>query len=743
MLKWKITCLALMVCFAARVQAQDDSYTSRVQRYIKQYKSLAISEQKRSGIPAAITLGQGILETQAGASELATGANNHFGIKCKKEWKGETFAHTDDAPNECFRKYPKAEDSYRDHSDYLKSSARYASLFKLSETDYAGWAVGLKKCGYATNPRYAQQLIKIIEDFKLQDFTYAGMDNDEEYQHDGTASSKAGSRTPAIMDDDDPVLVRAKLQSPSSPAAAAAIQAAATPPVTASAAGPKNAPPPKQQAITTVQRTNTTSEQQEAKQIQATNRTLDNAKPVTVNGLKAVYAFKGELPFQYALKFNIRYEHLLEMNDLPDAPLASNMFIYLERKNVKGQQAYHIVKTGETMAEIAQLEGVQLRRMMAMNHIDANEEPVAGTQLYLQDNAPRKPQVTTSKNGAEQNGAFLADMGRPSTQGSNYIDKNTIEQGNPALKDDGLLKRQPANRNADVPAASPASENKPAQSIATIKTNNVQPEATSPQAALPVTAAEKPAPAAPVAANYEPPAPKAKPASERPAPATAATGSPSMLKPAFHPMAGNTPKVTNAENKTVTPAATTTASQPVAPPEVTEDNKTQEPLSATVTAPVSSPKAEPIGELKKRESAVPVVVETKPAPMPAVAEVKTEVAAATEKPAEAVTEHKQAATVNPPQEEEPMDELDRLKARLDRVVYVNDKKVAAVNNQNTTGSNMASAASVDKTKYYTVRDGDTAFSIARDNNISMKQLMDWNDLNFEQIKVGQKLRVKE
>src|ERR1700761_7108128 len=158
MQKWIISCITMLLCVVANVRAQD-TYADKVAQYINQYKSLAIAEQKRSGVPASVILGQGILETDAGCSELVTGANNHFGIKCKKEWTGETFAHTDDAPNECFRKYKCAEDSYKDHSEYLRTSARYADLFKLSKTDYAAWAFGLKRCGYATSPTYAKRLI--------------------------------------------------------------------------------------------------------------------------------------------------------------------------------------------------------------------------------------------------------------------------------------------------------------------------------------------------------------------------------------------------------------------------------------------------------------------------------------------------------------------------------------------------------------------------------------------------------
>ena len=137
-----------------------------------------MQEQKRSGIPASITLAQGIHETSAGNSELATNANNHFGIKCKKSWTGETYSYTDDAPDECFRKYGSPEQSYVDHSDYLSTSPRYAVLFTYKPTDYASWAHGLKKCGYATNPRYAQILIRLVEEYQLQEYTYAAINGD-------------------------------------------------------------------------------------------------------------------------------------------------------------------------------------------------------------------------------------------------------------------------------------------------------------------------------------------------------------------------------------------------------------------------------------------------------------------------------------------------------------------------------------------------------------------------------------
>lgn len=137
--------------------------------FIRKYKHIAISEMERTGIPASITLAQGILESGCGESELAVNANNHFGIKCH-DWTGETYTMDDDTRNECFRKYKTPEQSWIDHSEFLMSRPRYAGLFKLKTTDYKAWAKGLKAAGYATNPKYADLLIKIIEEEGLHKY---------------------------------------------------------------------------------------------------------------------------------------------------------------------------------------------------------------------------------------------------------------------------------------------------------------------------------------------------------------------------------------------------------------------------------------------------------------------------------------------------------------------------------------------------------------------------------------------
>lgn len=142
-----------------------------IRQYIATYKNIAMQEMIRTGVPASITLAQGIHETGAGQSVLVKKSNNHFGIKCKTGWTGPSVSHDDDARGECFRKYEDPIESYKDHSDFLKDRKHYASLFLLDPLDYEGWARGLKKAGYATNPKYPQILIRLIEDYNLQDYT--------------------------------------------------------------------------------------------------------------------------------------------------------------------------------------------------------------------------------------------------------------------------------------------------------------------------------------------------------------------------------------------------------------------------------------------------------------------------------------------------------------------------------------------------------------------------------------------
>lgn len=158
--------LCILCCLLVQGQVRNKQYEA----YIKKYRDIAVEEMRKYHIPASITLAQGLLESGAGQSTLARKSNNHFGIKCGGDWDGKSVRYDDDARNECFRAYKHPKQSYEDHSKFLASRSRYAFLFKLKITDYKGWAKGLKKAGYATDRRYAQRLIDIIELYDLHQY---------------------------------------------------------------------------------------------------------------------------------------------------------------------------------------------------------------------------------------------------------------------------------------------------------------------------------------------------------------------------------------------------------------------------------------------------------------------------------------------------------------------------------------------------------------------------------------------
>jgi LysM repeat protein len=318
------------------------TYEERVKTYIAQYSNWAMQEQMRVGIPASVTLAQGIYETGAGSSELATIANNHFGIKCKKAWTGETFAHTDDAPNECFRKYASAYQSYMDHSNYLSTEKRYQILFTYGLDDYKAWCRGLKQCGYATNPKYAQLIINLIEKYNLDRFT---------------DSASILNNSPAIEENN-------KSHGPSV------------------------------SLIDYQQIYNIDTPEIILEQEPDVIDNLLNFEGVTkVNNLNAFVARKGETLLEYAFKYNIRYQKLLDINDLEDGPLPFSMYIYLEKKHLKGDHAYYIVKEHETLLQIAQTEGIQLKQLRLLNNLNEDEEVLPGEKLNLQIAIAKKPKT--------------------------------------------------------------------------------------------------------------------------------------------------------------------------------------------------------------------------------------------------------------------------------------------------------------------------------------------------------------
>ena len=392
-----LSCVAMLLFFAVRVAAQDD-YNTRAKQYVEKYAQLAIEEQRISHIPACITLGQGILETEAGNSELMTQANNHFGIKCKNGWTGETFLHTDDAKDECFKKYKSAEDSYRDHSQHLKINPRYSSLFTISLTNYTAWAHGLKRCGYATDPQYAPRLIKIIEDFNLQQYTYAAMDSTRDI-----AEQKVIEQQTPVAPNPTLVDVRTDTAKPKT-----TVNKQETDPLKSTADSARNFITHTETIVAAV----------------TAQADFDSTEIVKVNGLKAFYAHKGDMLLQYAMKYNVRYSKLLEINDMVDGPVPADSYIYLEKKLSAGINAQHTVAYGETLWVIAQKEGIQLKKLTALNLLSTDDIPATGAVLQLQFPAAKKPATMLAATTAHKNNSIIiinADDKAIATQDSDYI----------------------------------------------------------------------------------------------------------------------------------------------------------------------------------------------------------------------------------------------------------------------------------------------------------------------------------
>lgn len=181
MKRYILIIIAALISIGTTIAAPKIRWNQAYQNYFNKYKNIAIREMQRYGIPASITLAQGVLESGAGKSRLATVANNHFGIKCH-DWTGPSISHDDDEQGECFRVYSSPIESYEDHSKFLRGRKRYSSLFQLSRKDYRGWAHGLKRAGYATNPIYAYSLIDIIELYRLYEYDNMVLGNSDYVQ---------------------------------------------------------------------------------------------------------------------------------------------------------------------------------------------------------------------------------------------------------------------------------------------------------------------------------------------------------------------------------------------------------------------------------------------------------------------------------------------------------------------------------------------------------------------------------
>lgn len=331
MQKLKFTIVVLLLAASASY-AQNSEL---IRNYIATYQDIAIEEMQRTGVPASIKLAQGIFETTAGTSPLVLRSSNHFGIKCKSNWTGESVRHDDDLKQECFRKYPSALDSYQDHSNFLRQNSRYAFLFQLDPTDYRGWAFGLKKAGYATNSRYPMALIKIIEDYNLQDYTLIAL----------------GKKT---MDEKDPVIAASVI---------------------------------------------TREDEEPVEEMVDTTPAPQYPTGVfTINETKVVFVTKGTSYFGIAKQYDVDLSKIFEFNEITRTEQAEyDQLVYIQRKRKTGASEYHVVKPGETMHGIAQLQGIRLESLRELNWLKKDETPAPGEQLSLHRKSAAVPKLAVKE----------------------------------------------------------------------------------------------------------------------------------------------------------------------------------------------------------------------------------------------------------------------------------------------------------------------------------------------------------
>ena len=315
----RLLMVAVALCLGVMAFAQ-----SAQEKYISTYAEIAVQEMYRSGIPASITLAQGMLESGNGRSELAVKSNNHFGIKCHNNWNGGRVYHDDDAKGECFRKYDHVHQSYRDHSDFLRYRDRYKFLFDLKPTDYKGWAYGLKKAGYATDPSYPTKLIRLIEEYRL-------------YQYD-TKTASFGAAGKAVV--------------------------------------ARPAPP------SVIEQAVPVADQVRKKYFQfETTRQM-----FSKNGVPFIYSAEGETYKSIADANGLFVKELLKFNDLTeDEILRPGTVVYLQSKKnaaVKGLEK-HVIESGETLRDIAQRYAVKMGKLYKLNGWSKEYEPKEGDCIKL------------------------------------------------------------------------------------------------------------------------------------------------------------------------------------------------------------------------------------------------------------------------------------------------------------------------------------------------------------------------
>lgn len=343
-----------IITFFAAVVLSVVSYASPTgntpqEKYIEKYAPLAVSEMYRSGVPASITLAQGLLESGNGQSELARKSNNHFGIKCHNNWKGGRVYHDDDAKGECFRKYSHPSESYRDHSDFLRYRDRYKFLFDYRITDYKAWAYGLKKAGYATDPKYPKKLIDLIETYDLHKYDRKPVSFGKTYDEGKDKQSKKSTKT--VIDFVGEVL-------------------------------------PEEEVAEKIPQSPTIVEQ--VRELDERKREVFHfslsRKVYTQNNVPFVYSEVGDTYASIAASHNLFAREVLRFNDLKkDSELAPGTMVYLKPKRksaAKGIDKY-VFEEGDDLRDIAQRFGVRLESIVRLNGFEDGAAPRGGDIILL------------------------------------------------------------------------------------------------------------------------------------------------------------------------------------------------------------------------------------------------------------------------------------------------------------------------------------------------------------------------
>lgn len=403
----------ILICFVLGVHtAQAQSESTVV--YIELYKKIAVQEMKRTGIPASITLAQGILESNSGESNLAKKFNNHFGIKCKSDWKGETTYQDDDTKQECFRVYPTALASFKDHSDFLKNRPNYAALFTLDPVDDSAWAYGLKKAGYATASDYPKRLLKIIDDYELSQYNFPELDNDEEESAKALSDEKkqiSFVKTKDSVVKKDTIITKEivptvkkdsieKIDSVTNTAPTtitqAQIYASDTTNITLSKVnGISSSTNTAENSIPAMKGLGLSKDTVKQVLFTITKKKVINypKEKFKINSVPVLWVKAGSSYLQIAQIHKLSLYKIFVYNDMEEADVvAKDQLVFIAQKKKTGNKSIHTAKEGETLYEISQNEGIQLSYLKSYNQKLPNGPLKEGTIVLLFKPKETKPE---------------------------------------------------------------------------------------------------------------------------------------------------------------------------------------------------------------------------------------------------------------------------------------------------------------------------------------------------------------